>query len=370
MRAMIFTGPDRPLELTELRLDPPGPGEVRVRVEAAGVCHSDMHVRVGEWDAPTPLVLGHEGAGVVVEVGRDVDGLAEGDHVILSWIAPCGRCRFCLADQPTRCTVLGERVAPDAVLCDGTVRLHTADGADVHHYLGVAAFADEVVVPASGAIRVPDDIPFDCAAILGCAVATGVGAARTTAAVTPGSTAVVIGCGGVGLSIIQGARMGGCRRIVAVDVVPEKLAPARAVGATHTIDAGEGDVAEALADVLPDGADFAFDAIGSAKVTEQAVAALGVGGTAVIVGMAPQGVRASIDLLGLAENDQRIVGCNMGGVRPSVDFPALVEQYRAGELRLEEMITGHRPLAEADQAFEDLAAGRALRTILLPAAAA
>ncbi|HMJ34477.1 MAG TPA: alcohol dehydrogenase catalytic domain-containing protein [Baekduia sp.] len=366
MRAMIFTGADRPLELTEVTLAAPGPGEVRVRVEAAGVCHSDMHVRVGEWESPTPLVLGHEGAGVVVEVGEGVEELVEGDHVILSWIAPCGRCRFCLADRPTRCTVLGERVAPGAVMADGTTRLRTADGTDVHHYLGVASFAEEVVVPASGAIRVADDIPFDCAAIIGCAVATGVGAARTTAAVTPGSTAVVIGCGGVGLSIVQGARMGGCSRIVAVDLVPEKLATAAAVGATDTIDGSQDDVLATLAELLPDGADYAFDAIGSARVTEQAVAALGVGGTAVVVGMAPQGVQATFDLLGLAENDQRIVGCNMGGVRPRVDFPILVEQYRSGELRLEEMITGHRPLSEADAAFDDLAAGRALRTILQP----
>src|SRR5712692_8234130 len=220
----------------EVELDPPGPGEVSVAIAAAGVCHSDLHVRRGDWPVPAPLVMGHEGAGVVVEVGPGVTSLAEGDHVVLSWVAPCGRCRHCLAGREARCEVAATVIGPGGVLADGTSRL-SAGARRLAHYLGVSSFAEYAVVPDSGAIKIRDDAPLDVVALVGCAVATGVGAVMKTAGVEQGATVAVIGCGGVGLSVVQGARLAGASRIVAVDLRPEKTALARRLGATDEVDA-------------------------------------------------------------------------------------------------------------------------------------
>ncbi|WP_223693006.1 alcohol dehydrogenase catalytic domain-containing protein [Leifsonia poae] len=365
MKAIVFDSVDRSIRLADVDLAEPGPGEVRVRIAAAGVCHSDLHVRRGEWAAPTPLVMGHEGSGVVTAVGPGVSTLAEGDHVVLSWVAPCNECRYCLAGHEARCQVAANIVAPNGVLQDGTSRL-SLDGERIHHYLGVSSFAEEAVVPASGAIKVRDDAPLDVIALVGCAVATGVGAVTNTAAVEPGSLVVVIGCGGVGLSVVQGARLAGAERIVAVDVRAEKTALARRLGATDEIDASQVDAVEALRELLPDGADYAFDAIGNTATTEQAIRMLGLGGAAVIVGLPPTGARASFEPLVLAEADQRILGSNYGSVRPSIDIPALVDRYMDGELELDLLVSARRPLAEAESALDALQAGTALRTLLLP----
>lgn len=365
MRAVVFARPDQPVEVTEVDLAPPGPGEVRVRIAAAGVCHSDLHVRRGEWQPPVPLVMGHEGSGTVTEVGAGVTGLAEGDHVVLSWVAPCGRCRYCRAGREARCQVAATIVAPGGTMPDGTSRL-SRDGQVVHHYLGVSSFAEEAVVPASGAIKVRDDAPLDTVALVGCAVATGVGAVIHTAAVEPRATVAVIGCGGVGLSVIQGARMAGAERIIAMDVLGEKLKVARRLGATGVIDVSRADAVEALRDAVPGGVDYAFDAIGKTTTTEQAIAMLSLGGAAVVVGLPPAGARASFEPLTLAEADQRILGSNYGSVRPAVDIPLLVDRYMDGQLRLDELVSSRRPLEAAAASLDDLEAGRALRTLLIP----
>ncbi|HEX9551770.1 MAG TPA: Zn-dependent alcohol dehydrogenase [Streptosporangiaceae bacterium] len=365
MRAVVFTSPSEPVMVREVELDPPGPGEVSVAIAAAGVCHSDLHVRRGDWRVPAPLVMGHEGAGIVKEVGPGVSGLTEGDHVVLSWIAPCGKCRFCLAEHPARCKIAATVVGPGGVLMDGTSRLRL-DGQRIRHYLGVSSFAEQAVVPASGAIRIRDDAPLDVVALVGCAVATGVGAVTNTAAVEQGATVAVIGCGGVGLSVVQGARLAGASRIVAVDLWPEKTALARRLGATDQVDASAADAVAAVQDLLPDGVDYAFDAIGLTSTTSQAIAMLGLGGAAVLVGLPPDGATVSFEPLVLAESDQRILGSNYGSVRPSVDIPALVDLFMNGDLLLNELISLRAPLASASAALDELEAGRALRTLLIP----
>jgi S-(hydroxymethyl)glutathione dehydrogenase / alcohol dehydrogenase len=365
VRAVVFTDPGEPVQVRDVELDPPGPGEVSVAIAAAGVCHSDLHVRRGDWRVPAPLVMGHEGAGVITEVGPEVSGLAEGDHVVLSWIAPCGQCRFCLAGRPARCRIAATVVGPGGVLMDGTSRLRL-DGQRIRHYLGVSSFAERAVVPASGAIRIRDDAPLEVVALVGCAVATGFGAVTNTAAVEPGATVVVIGCGGVGLSVVQGARLAAASRIVAVDVRPEKTALARRLGATDQVDAASADAVTAVRDLLPDGVDYAFDAIGLTSTTSQAIAMLGLGGAAVVVGLPPDGATVSFEPLVLAESDQRILGSNYGSVRPSVDIPALVDRFMDGDLLLNELISSRLPLESASAALDELETGRALRTLLIP----
>ena len=365
MRAVVFTSPDLLVQVTDVDLAPPGPGEVKVRIAAAGVCHSDLHVRRGEWQVPVPLVMGHEGSGVVVEVGPGVSSLAEGDHVVLSWVAPCGQCRYCRAGREARCQLAATVVAPGGVLQHGGSRL-SRGGETVYHYLGVSSFAEYAVVTESGAVRVRDDAPLDLVALVGCAVATGVGAVTNTAGVEPGATVAVIGCGGVGLSVVQGARLAGAERIVAMDVRAEKATIAQLMGATDALDVSSVDAVDALRDLLPDGVDYVFDAIGKTSTTEQAIRMLGLGGAAVIVGLPPSGARASFEPLVLAEADQRILGSNYGSVRPAIDIPALVDRYMDGELMLAELVSSRRPLEAAAAALDDLEAGHALRTLLIP----
>jgi S-(hydroxymethyl)glutathione dehydrogenase / alcohol dehydrogenase len=365
MQAVVFRGVGRPLEVTEVHLDPPGPGEVLVRIAAAGVCHSDLHVVRGEWARLTPVVLGHEGSGTVLEVGPGVTTLVEGDHVVLSWIAPCGRCRQCVAGREARCEEAATVVGPLGVLPDGTSRMSIGEEM-VHHYLGVSSMAEYAVVPVSGAIKVRDDAPLDLVALVGCAVATGIGAVRNTAKVEPGSTVVVIGCGGVGLSVVQGARIAGASRIVAVDLRQDKVDLAVRLGATDAVVVGRADLVERVRAVLPDGADYAFDAIGLTATTGDAVRVLGSGGTAVVVGLPPQGSSASFDPLVLAEGELTITGSNYGSIRPSVDIPAIVDLVMSGDVDLESMVSARVPLADVQAALDELDSGSALRQLLIP----
>ena len=365
MKAILFEAPGSVPICTDVELAKPRSGEVEVTIAAAGVCHSDLHVVSGDWVIRTPVVLGHEGSGVVSALGPGVTDLSIGDHVVLSWVPSCGICRYCLAGRPAQCALVAEVVAPLGVLHDGTSRL-SKDGHTLHHYLGVSSFAERVVVPVSGAIRVRADAPLDVLALVGCAVATGVGAVMKTANVQPDSTVAIIGCGGVGLSCVQGARLAGASRIIAVDIVPEKLELALRLGATDAIDSSATDAVAALREMVPEGLDYVFDAIGKISTTEQAIAALGLGGAAVIVGLPPTGQHARFDPLALAEADQRILGSNYGSVVPQRDIPWLVDLYMSGELDLDSLVSARRPLSEAAEALADLAAGHALRQLLVP----
>ena len=364
MKAAVFDGSR--VEILDVDLEGPRAGEVQVDISAAGVCHSDLHVLRGEWQVPIPLVMGHEGAGVVSQIGEGVTDLQVGDHVVLSWVPNCGECRYCLLGRPAQCQVVATIVASGGVLYDKTSRL-SRNGQLIHHYLGVSSFAEQVVVPQSGAIRVRKDAPLDLIALIGCAVATGVGAVRNTAKLKAGSTSAVIGCGGVGLSVIQGARLEKASVIVAVDISAEKLRIATKLGATHTLLVDSSmDVPLALRELVPEGLDYIFDAIGKIQTTEQAIRALGLGGSAVIVGLPRAGEVASFEPLALAEADQRILGCNYGSAVPQIDLPRLVDELMNGDLDLESMVSARRPLGEAADALHDLDSGSALRQLLIP----
>ncbi|MFE7467114.1 alcohol dehydrogenase catalytic domain-containing protein [Streptomyces sp. NPDC057499] len=341
---------------------PAGPGEVEIDVRAAGVCHSDLHILTGDWPSDRPLVLGHEAAGVVTAVGDGVGAVAPGDHVVLSWFAPCRRCRKCLAGMAWLCT--GTRAVANT-LPDGTTPITDAAGEKVWPYLGLGAFTSRVVVPESAAVKVPDELPFGIGALLGCSISTGIGAVMNTARVRPGESAVVIGAGGVGLSVVMGLRLVGADPIIAVDLSPERLAAAERFGATHTLDAATTDVAAWCQKELG-GADYAFEAIGSPKVIETLPDMLTSGGAAVLVGMAPVDATGSFNLFDLADQGKRVLGCNYGSSVGAIDIPKLARLHLAGRLPLDELIGNVRPLHEAAAAFEDLKSAVGARTILEP----
>jgi len=366
MRAVVWGKVGTPPAISEVDLGKVGPDEVRVKIAAAGVCHSDLHVVHGDWSGiAAPMVLGHEGSGVIVEVGTDVTDLVPGDHVVLSWVAPCGHCRACLAGRPTQCLTHANSVSAGGVLHDGTSRL-SMNGAPLHHYSGVSSFAEEAIVPASGAIKVRKDAPLDVICIVGCAVATGVGAAINVAQVRPGSSVVVVGCGGVGLNVVQGARIAGAATIVAVDLHAEKTALACKMGATHEVDASKGDALDAIFGILPEGADYTFDAIGGKLTGEQCIKALAVGGVATMVGIPKAGLTVEFEPQKLVDFDQRILGANYGGIVPSRDIPKLVDWYVEGKLMLDELISARCPIEDADHCLHELESGAALRQILIP----
>src|SRR4051812_26371769 len=273
MRAAVLHETGAPLELEELELEPPRAGELLVRVEAAGVCHSDYHYMTGDLRCPLPVVVGHEGCGVVEEVGAGVAGVAPGDRVALLWRPRCGRCRHCLAAQPVMCVLGRVQATTGGLPDDGTTRLRL-DGREVHHLMGVSCFAEQAVVSEKSLVKVPESIPSPIAAITGCAVITGVGAVLNVAGECAGDAMLVLGAGGVGLSAVMGARLAGAEPIIAVDLDAEKLERARELGATHTVLAGTDDVVEAVLQAVPGGVDWAIEAVGRADTLEQAMASI------------------------------------------------------------------------------------------------
>jgi Zn-dependent alcohol dehydrogenase len=347
----VLNEPGEPVALEELELDPPGPGEVEVRIEATGVCHSDLHIqRTDGWGMPFPILLGHEGAGRVERVGEGVEHPRPGDYVVIGWRSPCGRCPPCLRGEPRRCRspVRAKR------------RLRRArDGAPVTQALLCGTFAPRTIVHADAAIPVPEELPPEQACLLGCAVATGVGAVRTTSPVWAGARVAVLGCGGVGLSAIQGARIAGAGAIVAVDVVPERLESARRLGATELVDARETD----LADLAP--VDFAYEAAGLPDTMAQAVRLLDLGGTATMVGIPRPGTTMSLDLEHELFHRRATLRVSHGGDHlPAEDFPELARLALAGELELASMVTRTIALDEVESAFEDLRRGNGIRSVI------
>lgn len=361
--AGVVFDPDDGLGLREVSTDAPRRGEVRVEVRAAGLCYSDLHVIDGHWPTDRRLVMGHEAAGVVIEVGEAVSTTAVGDHVVLSWFAPCRICRDCIAGQPWLCQ---NTKALDNTMPDGSTRVHDHEGeGELWPYLGLGAFTREITVPETAVVVVPEALPFDVGALLGCSITTGVGAALNTAAVRPGQSAVVVGCGGVGLSTVIGLRLAGADPIVAVDISDERLAVAARLGATATLNAATVDVACWCQTELG-GVDFAFEAIGSVPVIDTLQGMLGAGGAAVIVGMTSLDASATYNPFELADRGQRILGCNYGSSNGHLDIPMLARLYLSGSLPLDQLVGRTRPLSEIAEAVDDLRSGTGLRTILIP----
>ncbi|MCT7354696.1 alcohol dehydrogenase catalytic domain-containing protein [Streptomyces sp. 15-116A] len=347
MRGVLFDG--RTVEVVDgLEVREPGPGEVRVAVAAAGVCHSDLSVIDGTIPFPVPVVLGHEGAGVVDAVGEGVSHVAPGDHVALSTLANCGTCADCGRGRPTMCRrAIGRPERPFA---------HR--GVPVHQFAATSAFAERTVVKAVQVVRVPDDVPLTSAALIGCGVLTGVGAVLNRARVERGDSVVVIGAGGVGLNVLQGARLAGALRIVAVDANPAKEDAARRFGATHFLTSTEG-----VRGVLPTGADHAFECVGRVELVRQAVDLLDRGGRAVLLGVPPAGAEATF-LVSSMYLDKSILGCRYGSSRPQRDIALYAELYRQGLLLLDELVTRTYPVEDFEKARADAEAGRVARAVL------
>jgi S-(hydroxymethyl)glutathione dehydrogenase/alcohol dehydrogenase len=362
IRACVLREPGR-LAVESVSLAPPRAGEVRVRVAAAGVCHSDLHLVDGALgDGRWPLVPGHEGSGVVAEVGAGVTHLAPGDHVVFSLVAPCGACSACRAGRRTLCGPAGARGVA-GVLGDGSSRLTAADGTTLQHGFTVACLAEQVVVGAAGAIPIPHEIPLWQAALLGCGVLTGFGAVTHAAGVRIGERVCVVGCGGVGLQVIAAARLAGAGTIVAVDRRAEKLERALHRGATHVVDAGAGDAAREVM-ALTGGVEHAFEVVGSPATIRLAWDVLAPGGTAVVVGLAPAGVEVSLPAIELL-SEKALIGSYYGSADPAETLPGLVELVRDGRLDLAEVVSHLIELEQVPEALERLRAGEGGRSVVI-----
>ena len=362
INAAILWRQGEPLSVEPAVLDAPGPGEVLVEVKAAGVCHSDLHPARGDWPARTPLVLGHEGAGVVREAGEGVASVAPGDHVVLCWAPACGECAPCREGRAVLCDRL-EKTTFRNRLPSGASRLH-ARQQDVAPFLGTACFSDFVVVPAEAAIRVARDLPFDALATLGCAVLTGVGAVMNAAKVAAGSRVAVIGAGGVGLNVVQGAVIAGSERIIAIDLRPAPLAIARTFGATDTVDAA-GDVPAAVRSLTSGrGADFVFDAVGSPATLAAAIASARKGGAVVLTGLSRVDGVGSIPMFPFVMQEKRLIGSVYGSGNPARDIPRLAALYEDGKLKLDELVSRTYALAGINDALDALAASDGARGVV------
>ncbi len=362
MRASVLFAPRTPLKLADVELEAPRAGEVRVRMVASGVCHSCLHAADGSWqNVPMPIVLGDEGAGVVEAVGPGVQTLTAGDHVILSWAPTCGRCHYCVIGRPNLCE---KRRPGQGVLPDGTTRL-SLGGRPVYQYGHVATYASVTVVAESSAIAIDKDMPLDRAALIGCSVMTGVGAVINTAQVPPGASMAIFGVGGVGLNVVQGGAMVAAQPIIAVDVVAAKLVQARALGATHAIDASKDDPVAEIRRITRRGADFTFVAVGDARAVGQAADALAPGGTCVVIGVPATGATLPLDVRPLVTGERVIRGSSYGSARTREDLPRLVDLYRGGRLKIDELITRRYGLDEANEAFRALAAGELSRGLIV-----
>jgi S-(hydroxymethyl)glutathione dehydrogenase/alcohol dehydrogenase len=357
MRAAVLrnTGDEKLDVVSDAAVVDTAPGFVRVAVKATGVCHSDLSTMTGVIPQPAPVILGHEGAGEIVEVGAGVPGLAVGDHVIVAWVAPCGTCSFCLGGQPNLCST----VLMDA----GFVQRFTVGGQPVYGMAGTGTFCDEVVLPHQSVIKVADDVPWDVASLIGCGVMTGVGAAINSARVKPGSSVVVFGCGGVGISVIQGARIAGAAEIVAVDLVEAKREDAKRFGATHAcapddLDALKGEL------TAGQGFDYAFEAIGLPQTIRAAYDAARRGGTAVVVGVGGMDQMITFSAFELFYSEKTLIGTIYGSADVRRDFHRLIRLWKAGRLDLEGMISQKMALEDINQAFDDMKAGKVIRTVI------
>ncbi|MFO1256518.1 MAG: zinc-dependent alcohol dehydrogenase family protein [Sphingomonadaceae bacterium] len=353
----------QPMEIAEVDLAPPGPGEVLVAIKAAGLCHSDLSVVNGDRPRPLPMVLGHEAAGVVEAVGDGVIDLAPGDHVVSVFMPNCGHCLPCAEGRPALCEP-GALANGGGMLTGGHARL-SENAHALHHHLGVSAFAERAVVSRRSLVPVPRDIPFVEAALFGCAVLTGVGAVVNTARLTMGSTAAVVGLGGVGLAALLGARAAGASRIVAVDLSPDKLALAADLGATDTVNAADPDCVEQVRALTGGGVDFGFEMAGSIRALASALAMTRRGGTTVTAGLPPAGSALPVDVVQLVGEERTLKGSYMGSCVPSRDIPRYIQLYREGRLPVKRLLSGTLTLDQINQGFDRLHDGSAVRQVIL-----
>jgi S-(hydroxymethyl)glutathione dehydrogenase / alcohol dehydrogenase len=364
MRAAVMTAVNTPLEILDLKQDGPKAGEVRVKTKAAGVCMSDWHIMIGDWPMPMPMVLGHEAAGIVEEVGPGVTNTKVGDHVIFSFKENCGHCGYCTKGRVILCN--GRAAAPRGRMFDGTARI-TLNGEPINQMARVGTFSDYVVCPAEMVVPVRKDLPWAHAAIIGCSVATGVGAVTRHAKVEAGATVAIVGCGGVGLNIVQGARLAGARTIIAIDLLDNKLEYAKTFGATHTINAKTGgDVIKAVKAITGgQGVEYAFDAIGSQVTAQQIIDMLAPGGHATLVGIPSVTTTATFSPFMMVFTEKKLTGSFYGSVRPALDFPILADLSMSKQLDLDSLISRTYTLDEINEGFKNLASGTVARGVIM-----
>ena len=360
MKAAVLYEVNRPLRIEDLRQDQPKAGEVGVEMAAAGLCASDYHIMIGTATMPLPAVLGHEGAGTVAEVGEGVTRVKPGDRCILAFVSNCSHCRPCRTGNPQLCDTNQETGSRQF---DGTVRLHHGD-TDVLQMAKLGVFAESIVVPQQACHPMPDEVPMPVAALIGCCVTTGVGAVINNAASRPGMTVAVFGCGGVGLSVIQGARLFNASRIIAVDIFDHKLEFAYKLGATDVLNAKGVDAVEAIKEMTGGGVDMAFDSFGSAGTIADAVKALRKGGTAVLIGLGAAGETAPIDMVDMVRDQKALTGSYYGSASPHETFNKLVDFYLKDRLDVESLITRRYALEQINEGFDALAGGEDGRGII------
>ncbi len=354
----------QPLKIETLELAAPGEGEIRVEIKAAGLCHSDLSVINGSRPRPMPMALGHEASGIVQECGPGVNDLEEGDHVVFVFVPSCGHCEPCASGRPALCEPAA--VANGAgTLVSGARRL-SLDGAPVHHHMGVSAFAEQAVVSRRSVVKISQDLPFETAALFGCAVITGVGAVVNTSAVEPGATVAVIGLGGVGLNALLGAKLAGARRIIAVDLHDDKLALARQLGATDAYNAGDRECALNIREATSGGVDYAFEMAGSVEALSLAFAITRRGGETVTAGLPHPDKRLSISPVTLVAEERTLKGSYLGSCVPIRDIPRYVDLYKAGKLPVDQLMSETVGLDDLNEAFDKLASGHTVRIILIP----
>jgi S-(hydroxymethyl)glutathione dehydrogenase / alcohol dehydrogenase len=362
-KAAVLFEVGKRLEIEDVEVMPPKAGEALVHMAAAGVCHSDLHVMTGHLYAPLPAILGHEGSGVVEDVGPGVTSLRAGDHVLPLWRLSCGECEYCTGSRPALCPS-GTQIRMTGRLSDGTTRFALGD-TELKHFAGVSSFAEYSVIPEKALLKIPDDLPLERAALLGCAVVTGVGAVLNAAQVRAGTSVAVFGAGGIGLNAIQGAALAGAEKIIAVDLLESKLEYARQFGATHTVNASSGDPVEQVRALTGGrGVDYAFEAIGVPKVMRQAYDTLAKRGMAVLIGVTPMTTEVSVPVMSLVFEERVLTGSVYGSSRPRVDIPRLIGLYRAGKLKLDELLTRTYPFEQINEAYEALERGEVARSVV------
>ncbi len=358
MKAAVCREHGKPLVIENLALDEPKTGEVRVKIAACAICHSDIIYMDGGWGGELPAVYGHEASGIVERVGPGVSLVKPGDHVVVTLIRSCGHCFFCAQGDPHIC----ETRFP----LDFSSPLHGDGGEKIVHGLRTGAFAEQVVVDASQVVVIPDSVPLDSASLLACGVITGLGAVVNTAKVAPGSSVVVVGTGGVGLNSVQGAALAGAKTIVALDLADGKLEAARSFGATHTINtANENALGKIQSLTGGRGADYVFVTVGSTAAIEQSVDFARRGGTICIVGMPPSGAMAAFEAVNIADSGKKLIGSKMGSTRLQIDMPGLVDLYQQGRLKLDELISERYPLEQINAAIDSVRRGDALRNVIV-----